>query len=87
MVSGLRAHIDPAHPLRVIVTPGAAIDCCGDDIVICEPFPVDLTCWSRPTRTTARRRKNASRIARKLSPLVVDLYAHYHEMSTDPRTT
>lgn len=33
---------------RVFVAPGYAVDCCGNDLVVCEPLPVDLSGVCRP---------------------------------------
>jgi hypothetical protein len=38
---------DPKGPV-VYVNPGYAIDCCGNDLVVCEPMPVDLGEVCRP---------------------------------------
>lgn len=40
---GLQVRCDPSNPLGVIVGEGYALDCCGDDIVLCEEQPLDLT--------------------------------------------
>jgi hypothetical protein len=34
---------DTAKGARIYVKPGYAIDCCGNDLVVCEPLAVDLT--------------------------------------------
>jgi hypothetical protein len=33
---------------HVYVNPGYAVDCCGNDLVVCEPLPVDLSHVCRP---------------------------------------
>jgi hypothetical protein len=38
IVCGLHVRCDPDHPGWVIVDPGYALDCCGRDIVLCEPI-------------------------------------------------
>jgi hypothetical protein len=35
-------------PGYLVVTPGYAISCCGDDLVLCQPFTVDLSCICLP---------------------------------------
>ena len=35
---------DPKNPARVVAEPGYAIDCCGHDIVVCEPIYYDFKC-------------------------------------------
>lgn len=37
VVCGLAVRCDPCDPCSVTVEPGYAIDCCGNDIVLCEP--------------------------------------------------
>jgi hypothetical protein len=39
---------DPADGPVVYVNPGYAVDCCGNDLVVCEPLPVDLGDVCRP---------------------------------------
>ncbi|MEO5851907.1 MAG: helix-hairpin-helix domain-containing protein [Nocardioides sp.] len=43
VVCGLDVHCDPDRPGSVVVDPGYAVGCCGEDIVLCEPQTVDLT--------------------------------------------
>lgn len=40
---GLDVRRDPQRPLRVIVGPGYAVSCCGDDIVVCDETALDLS--------------------------------------------
>ena len=40
---GLAVRCDPARSDRVIVTPGYAIDCCGDDLIVNQDTVVDLS--------------------------------------------
>lgn len=43
VVCGLDVRCDKDAPGRVVVEPGYAVGCCGEDIVLCEPQKVDLT--------------------------------------------
>src|SRR6266511_1447041 len=43
VVCGLELSLDPEHPTHVIIHPGQAIDCCGRDLVVCEPMSFDLS--------------------------------------------
>lgn len=45
VVCGLdvRCAADERNPLRVRVTPGYAVSCCGDDVVVCEETVLDLS--------------------------------------------
>lgn len=40
---GLEVRCDPANRLGVIVGEGYALSCCGDDIVVCDDQPLNLT--------------------------------------------
>ena len=42
VVHGLHVRLDPKDPLGIVVAPGYAVDCCGDDIVVCEDYPFSL---------------------------------------------
>ncbi|HEX8674015.1 MAG TPA: hypothetical protein VF710_19105 [Longimicrobium sp.] len=42
VVCGLHVRCDPERPGWVVVEPGYAVDCCGRDIVLCEPVRMDL---------------------------------------------
>jgi hypothetical protein len=43
VVCGLHLSIDPAYPTRVLIHPGQGIDCCGRDLVVCEPISFDVS--------------------------------------------
>jgi hypothetical protein len=43
VVCGLDVRCDPDHPGGVVVLPGYAVGCCGEDIVLCDLEKVDLT--------------------------------------------
>lgn len=40
---GLDVRCDHNNPGHIIVDPGYAIDCCGNDIIVCEPASIDLS--------------------------------------------
>lgn len=42
VVCGLAVRCDPCDECAVIIEPGYAIDCCGNDIVLCEPAPFNV---------------------------------------------
>jgi hypothetical protein len=48
VVCGLDVRCDPQGPTSVIVTPGYAVNCCGDDIIVCETAALDLKGACRP---------------------------------------
>jgi hypothetical protein len=43
VVCGLDVRCDPKRPAAIVVTPGYAVDCCGNDIVVCETAALDLS--------------------------------------------
>lgn len=43
VVCGLDVRCDPAHPLGVLVGPGYAVTCCGEDVVVCANASLDLS--------------------------------------------
>jgi predicted flap endonuclease-1-like 5' DNA nuclease len=42
VVCGLTVRCDPRCHTRVLVEPGYAVSCCGDDLVLCDPLCLDL---------------------------------------------
>ncbi len=48
VVCGLDVRCDPKSRSSLIVSPGYAVSCCGDDIVVCKDAPVDLSNWCKP---------------------------------------
>jgi hypothetical protein len=43
VVCGLHLSLDPEHPTHVIIQPGQGIDCCGRDLVVCEPISFNVS--------------------------------------------
>lgn len=43
VVCGLDVRCDPKRPAAIVITPGYAVNCCGDDIVVCEDAALDLS--------------------------------------------
>lgn len=50
VVSGLHVRCDPGHPGWIVVEPGYAVACTGDDLVLCEPVRMDLRAALAPCR-------------------------------------
>jgi hypothetical protein len=46
-VCGLDVIVDPRRPSGIVVEPGYARSCCGDDLVLCEPFCLELARFCR----------------------------------------
>lgn len=85
VVSGLRTYIDPEKLLSVVVQPGMAIDCCGEDIVLCAPLPVDLSCLV--TEGGDCLTPDEEKLVTATPQFAVDLYVHHTEKLTDLRTS
>jgi len=74
VVCGLEVRCDPKRPSGIIVAPGYAIDCCGNDIIVCEDYPFDVSeyCPSErceePYQTTGSVKSGAERL-RTAGPL------------------
>jgi hypothetical protein len=51
---GLEVSCDPCDPGKVVVAPGYALDCCGNDIVLACPATVDVLAMIRDLRTRLR---------------------------------
>ena len=83
IVCGLQLSLDPEHPAHIVVHPGQGIDCCGRDLVVCEPTSIDLSeacpqeeClepgynrWGKPTgEASARTSEQDAYEAPEVSP-------------------
>ena len=101
VVCGLEVRCDPANPSGVIVGPGYAVSCCGDDIVVCEDTKLDLSgacsqpgdpCadLGTPAPTTAPPAALAAGTKgypqRPAEPVIVDVTIAYATAQTDPTT-
>jgi hypothetical protein len=102
VVCGLSVHCDPKRDNHVIVTPGYALDCCGDDIVVSQETAVDLSeaCrkgsdpCSELTGGEAGEGTTASPESFTMLGLsapqgelrTVDLFIRYREVQSDPQT-
>jgi hypothetical protein len=95
VVCGLDVGWDPTRPSGVVVQPGYALACCGDDIVVCEPTRFDLkaVCQDDPRgceRLDAPAEGDPLTIGgTTVAPgelRVVDLFITYAEEQSDPQT-
>ena len=95
VVCGLDVRGKYGSPTTVIVTPGYAVDCCGNDVIICEDEPLDLKRYCRdeedpgadlrlPRRRRSGRESDAVAFGDQLRP--IDIYLQYNEESADPTT-
>ena len=99
VVCGLEVRCDPANPSGVIVGPGYAVSCCGEDIVVCEDTKLDLSgacsqpgdpCadLGTPAPTTARPTVLAAGTTgyTAAEPVIADVTIAYATAQTDPTT-
>jgi len=102
IVCGLEVQCDPADPAGVIVGPGYAVSCCGEDIVVCEDTKLDLSgactqqgdpCTDLGQPTSAKPASSAATAAEAAEippwptePLVVDVTIAYAAVPMDPTT-
>lgn len=65
VVCGLDVRCDPKKPAAIVVTPGYAVNCCGDDIVVCEDAALDLStaCREETDPCADLRRRYEARLA------------------------
>ncbi len=99
VVCGLDVHCVPQQADQVMVSPGYAISCCGDDIVVALPYSVNLAdvCRSEPDPCEPRMGQSAQ--GGESPPVtlfgcswpadeirVVELVLHYREEGAEPQT-
>jgi predicted flap endonuclease-1-like 5' DNA nuclease len=88
VVCGLdvRCDPDPEHAGGVIINPGYAISCCGDDIIVPADHHYDLggACRLEPDPCADPRTTKTDDPESDRQP--VDLYLCYHEKGADPQT-
>lgn len=102
VVCGLGLRCDPDKPGGVIIEPGYAISCCGDDILVCEPTQLDLSTachiqdecldrWGKLTTPATAMQPAWQKIGSLSSMLgevvAVDVLLAYQEKPTDPQTS
>jgi hypothetical protein len=80
---GVRCDPDPKRPAGIIVSPGYAVSCCGEDIVLCEEAKLDLSkaCREDPCAEVQRTSLKAE-VSRER---MVDLYLRYREEPAEPQ--
>ncbi len=88
VVSGLDVRCDPQQPGHVIIGPGYAISCCGDDIIVCEDASFDLSdvCRSEKDPCEEGRTGKAEGGADQPDVRLIDLSLHYREEPSEPQT-
>lgn len=71
---GLEVSRDPKNPAAVLINPGYAIDCCGNDIVVCEPASHSLSGTCPQTEcydARSDRRRSLEQARRRASTLLI----------------
>ena len=86
---GLAVTCGADGPASVGVGPGYAVDCCGRDVVVCEPASIDLSCaCAEPEEPCADLGAYAGRRENGAGPrrVLVDLAIRYAESGSDPQS-
>jgi hypothetical protein len=91
VVCGLDVSCGPQSGM-LTVHPGYAVDCCGNDIVVCSDAPLDLNKLFQqpPNPCEPELKKPAVEVGKKIQngeEVVVDLAIHYKEEQILPATT
>jgi hypothetical protein len=91
VVCGLEVSCAPT-PGLVTVDPGYAVDCCGDDIVVCRADTLDINAQlQRPTAQcdplTTKPKVELGKVAEEGQWVVVDVSISYVEQDSIPTTT
>lgn len=91
VVCGLDVHCDPDHPGHVVVEPGYAVGCCGEDIVLCEAQCFDLSgycCVESPCPDSTKEPRPSTEGSEKgrhpCGDFVVDLTLTPHDSPAVP---
>jgi hypothetical protein len=86
VVTGLHVRRDPKREERVIVSPGYAVNCCGDDIILCEDKSFDLGDVCREETDPCAHLSARGADEQKNRHWIVDLYIYYEEQPVEPQT-
>ena len=88
---GLDIHCDETNPGGVVISPGYARSCCGDDIVVCEDAQLDLSSACDqgldPCEEFEPRTETKGKDAQTGEPLAVDVFIAYREHQTHPEAS
>lgn len=90
VVCGLNLRCGDDKLTTVVVDAGYAMDCCGNDIVLCEPLPVKLAEYCRPPKDACaqpvdRRGRRDEKAGRPEEPVAFNLFAVYDTEGIDPK--
>ena len=93
---GLDIRCDETQAGGVVISPGYARSCCGDDIVVCEDARLDLStecdegpdpCEELEPRPKQERRDKREEAAKYAEPPAVDVFIAYSEEQTHPEAS
>jgi hypothetical protein len=94
VVCGLDVHCHPQRDGTVVVSPGYAVSCCGDDIIVCDEAELDLSaaciggldpCGELGTRPQAYASSAPPNATGALQQEPFDIYIAYDEQLADSR--
>ena len=91
VVCGLDVRAKYGSPSTIVVTPGYAVDCCGNDVVVCEEQTLDLKSVCRDEEDPCADLRQRLGLGGETMGLgdrlrAVDIYVQYDEESADPTT-
>jgi hypothetical protein len=80
---GLEVRRNPKQPSQVLISPGYALDCCGEDIVVCKETALDLqgACPSEDCDCDGSDGKTSQ----SQTDSVVDIFVSYKEQQIRPK--
>jgi hypothetical protein len=93
VVCGLHLRADPENPSGILLEPGYALDCCGNDILVCANSPIDLTgslpqagCDDVGASQAPVSTKTGRTSQQPAATAVLDLMLRYQTQGTLPQT-
>lgn len=92
VVCGLDVRAKFGSPMTIVVTPGYAVDCCGNDIIICQDAELDIKGVYRDEEDPCADLRRQIGIGGEMSQQfgnrlrAVDIYLQYDQESADPTT-
>lgn len=98
VVCGLDVRADPKRPAGIVVSPGYAMDCCGNDIIVCEDFRYDLVKYcpddrcerpGAPPQGRSRHEQMEKPLLDRLisEATILDVAIAYEEQGIEPKVT
>ena len=87
VVCGLsvRSDLDSKREGGIIIGPGYAIDCCGNDLVVCDDLALDLRGACAPIKDPCADLRKPDKKMPDDGERVVDIFLRYHETESEPQ--